>query len=111
LRHGALNERIESMPRATASKVVRQLREEIDIRTDAVEARAQQHLEALRSAALEDYSGHIEGEIRRLEALRQHNPAIRSEEIERLSDRLEEGRQGLAGAQIKLQALRLVLIR
>ncbi|MEO1078019.1 MAG: RNA polymerase-associated protein RapA [Pseudomonadota bacterium] len=111
LRHGALNERIESMPRATASKVVRQLREEIDARTDAAEAQALTHLDTLRNTAQEEYSRHIEGEIQRLEALREHNPAIRGEEIERLRERLEEGRQGLAGAQIKLQTLRLVLIR
>ncbi len=111
LRHGVLNDRIESMPRGTAGKVVRQLREEIDARTDAAEAQARTHLQSLQESAQDDYSQHIESEIQRLEALRQHNPAIRGEEIERLRERLEEGRQALAGAQIKLQALRLVLIR
>ena len=111
LRHGVLNERIESIPRGTAGKVVRQLREEIDARTDAVEAQAWTHLESLRETAQEDYSQHIDAEIQRLEALRQHNPTIRVEEIERLRERLEAGIQALAGAQIKLQALRLVLIR
>jgi len=111
LSHDALNQRIEGLPRAMASKVVKQLREEIDQRCDDAEARAQRHLEAHQRAALDRYRAREAGEIDRLRALQVHNPAIRDDEIKRHEERLEAGLEALGQAQISLQGLRLVLIR
>ncbi|MEE4277357.1 MAG: RNA polymerase-associated protein RapA [Halieaceae bacterium] len=111
LSHAALNDRVESLPRSTASKVVKQLREEIEQRCDDAEALAQRHLEDRRLDAIAAYRSHLEGELERLEALRRYNPLIREDEIEMLRLRLAQGQEALAAAQISLQGLRLVLIR
>ena len=111
LSHDALNARVESLPRGTAGKVVRQLRAEIDTRSDAAEQHAARLLEEKKQAAIQRYTEHQQTEIDRLRALRECNPAIRADEIESLEDRLSAGREALDAAQISLQALRLVVTR
>ena len=111
LSHSALNARAESLPRAMAGKVVRQLREEIDVRADDAEATATQHLSVRREAADQAFTHAVAGEIERLETLREKNPTIRADEIDTLRERLEAGREAIAGAQLSLQGLRLILTR
>jgi ATP-dependent helicase HepA len=91
--------------------VVRQLRAEIDLRSDAAEQHAARLLEEKKQAAIQRYTEHLQQEIDRLRALREQNPAIRADEIESLENRLGAGREALNAAQISLQGLRLVVTR
>ena len=111
LPHEALGERIETLPRGTVGKVVRQLREEIEARADGAQVTAEEHLAQQRERAIAEYREHVASEIERMTALRAQNPAIREDELRHLEAQLAAGVEALENAQIKLQALRLVVTR
>ncbi|WP_439106358.1 RNA polymerase-associated protein RapA [Congregibacter sp.] len=109
LTHERLNARVEKLPRGTVSKVVKQLREEIETRIDDAEQRFASELESRQAEASAQYSEQLEDEIARLSSLRKVNPAIREEEIENLRDRLAAGLASLGTARATLQGVRLVI--
>lgn len=111
LSHERLNERVEKLPRGTVSKIVKQLREEIEERIDDAEKRFAQELESRQAEASARYSDTLDNEISRLSSLRAVNPAIREEEIENLRVRREAGLAALGTARATLQGVRLVLTR
>lgn len=111
LTHERLNARVEKLPRGAASKVVRQLREEIEARIDDAEKAFAQHLDTQKRSAEDAYRIEMDAEITRMESLAKVNPAIRNEEIEAVKTRKEAGLMALATATPSLQALRLVLTR
>ncbi|WOJ96149.1 RNA polymerase-associated protein RapA [Congregibacter brevis] len=111
LTHERLNERVEKIPRGTVSKVVRQLREEIETRIDDAEQHFASELESRQALAAESYSEQLDEEIARLSSLRKVNPSIRHEEIENLKLRKEAGLAALSTARATLQGVRLVITR
>ncbi|WP_439102687.1 RNA polymerase-associated protein RapA [Congregibacter sp.] len=111
LTHERLNERVEKVPRGTVSKIVRQLREEIETRIDDAEHRFAGELETRQQEAAQRYGEQMDEEIARLSALRDVNPAIRGEEIENLRLRKEAGLVALGTARATLQGVRLVITR
>ncbi|MFT7288499.1 MAG: ATP-dependent helicase HepA [Halieaceae bacterium] len=111
LSHERLNERIEKLQRGAASKIVRQLRVEIEARIDEAEQQMEKRMIELRDAALATMYSAVDAEIQRLEALRRVNPAVRAEEIAVLETRKQAGSEALLAARPVLQAVRLVLTR
>lgn len=111
LSHERLNERVEKLPRGTVSKIVRQLREEIEARIDDAEKSFASELEARQTEAAAQYTKQLDEEIVRLSSLREVNPAIRGEEIDDLRDRRSAGLAALGTARATLQGVRLVLSR
>lgn len=111
LPHERLNERVEKLPRGAASKIVRQLRSEIEERIDAAEKSFDAQLETLKKEAMDAYSHTMDTEIDRLQALQRVNPAVRDEEIDSLCARRDAGLAALNAARSSLQGARLVLTR
>ncbi|EED32678.1 RNA polymerase-associated protein HepA [gamma proteobacterium NOR5-3] len=111
LSHERLNERVEKLPRGTVSKIVRQLREEIEGRIDDAEKAFASELAARQAEASTKYGTQMDEEITRLSSLREVNPAIRNEEINDLRDRRAAGLAALNTARATLQGVRLVLTR
>lgn len=111
LDHERLNERLESLPRPAAGKIVKRLQEEIESRVRDAEALAQAHCDARREQAREALRHALGAEIERLRALRAVNPAVRDDEIDALARQLQEGEAALDKAAATLQGLRLVVTR
>ena len=111
LPHDRLSARVEKLPRGAASKIVKQLRDEIEARLSDAESLFQEQLDTQITSASEEYRRHLDNEISRLEALAEANNAIRSEEIEALRAQRDEGIAALSRAGASLQGARLVLTR
>lgn len=111
LPHQRLNERIEKVPKAAGTKIVAQLRQEIEDRLDDAQALADAATESMRNNATDGFKAAVKGELDRLRALRQVNPSIRLVELSALERRLEEGVEAIQTAGAKLQGVRVVLTR
>jgi ATP-dependent helicase HepA len=111
LTHARLNERVEKLPRGTVSKIVRELREEIEARIDDAEQSFATELASRQTEASNHYTQQLDEEIDRLRSLRAVNPAIRPQEIDELVARREAGIAALSTARATLQGVRLVLTR
>lgn len=111
LSHARLNERVEKLPRGAASKIIRELQDEIEDRINDAEQAFAGELEKRREEAAEHYAQQLDGEISRLEALREVNPAIRDEEIASLKLQRDMGLAALQTARATLQGVRMVLTR
>lgn len=109
LTHDRLNERIEKLPRGTALKVVKQLREEIEATVERAETMARKQAEDAVSAARQRYADRLTAEEERLRSLQQRNGAVREDEIHNLQSRRDAGLAALTAAQVTLQGLRLVV--
>lgn len=111
LTHERLNERIEKLPRGTAVKVVKQLREEIENTVERAEALARDFARETVEEARRTYDEKLSAEEERLRALQAQNGAVRDAEIARLQIRRRAGLEALQGTQVTLQGLRLVVTR
>ncbi|MFK7828421.1 MAG: RNA polymerase-associated protein RapA [Congregibacter sp.] len=109
--HTRLNERIEKLPRGASSKIVGQLRTEIEERIDTAERAFEVQLEQLKSSAMQEYAAELDAETGRLQALMHVNPAVRPAELEMLQERKKAGIVALDAARSTLQCVRLVLTR
>lgn len=104
-----LNEQLEHVPRASASKFIRAQRDSLARLCDKAEALVMsEHLERTASAR-NRYIQSLEDEINRLLALQQVNPNVRDEEIELLKQQLDEGLGYLDKAALRLDAVRVLV--
>ncbi|MEM1142773.1 MAG: RNA polymerase-associated protein RapA [Pseudomonadota bacterium] len=111
LSHDRLNERIEKVPKAAGTKIVAQLRTEIEARLDDAQALADNAAATLKETASGWYRESVGGELTRLQALKQVNPSVRQDELDTLAQRLEAGVGAIDTASAQLQGIRLVLTR
>ncbi|MEO0435681.1 MAG: RNA polymerase-associated protein RapA [Pseudomonadota bacterium] len=111
LSHERLNERIEKVPKAAGTKIVAQLRQEIEDRLDDAQELADRATESMRHSAAASYENAVKSELDRLRALRGVNPSIRLVEISSLEQRLDAGIEAVQSASAKLQGVRVVLTR
>lgn len=109
LSHEKLNKLIKRVPIGTARELVRHAQSELTPMIKKAEDSVADQQQQLIDEALEKMRTQQQGELQRLEALAQVNPNIRQQEI----DLLREETQALAGyletAQLKLDALRVVV--
>ncbi|WP_323750609.1 RNA polymerase-associated protein RapA [Marinobacter sp.] len=109
LPHDRLNELCSNIRRRTAQAIVPKIRAEVETMVDHVERLSDPHLTPLKAKALARVEAGFEPEIRRLEALKKVNPAIRDEEIEFLRDQLAAARDAVGHASLALEGIRVIV--
>ena len=76
---------------------------------DHVERLSAPHLEPMKQKALEQLEANFEPEIRRLEALKKVNPAIREDEIDYFRNQLDAAREAIGRASLALEGIRVIV--
>ena len=109
LPHDRLNDMCSNIRRRTAQSIVPQIRPQVETMVDHAERLAAPHLEPLRTAALEALRQYLEPEIRRLESMKQVNPAIREEEIAFFRDQLAAAESAIDHASLSLEGIRVIV--
>lgn len=92
-----------------ARTVIKTHRDDAERLLDAADTLADAARDALITAAEQAWQDREGGELARLNALRQVNPAVRQSEIDAQQARVEAGSRALAGAQMALHAVRLII--
>lgn len=109
--HQPLNQLLQSVNRTTAQKMVRLAREQISAQLKLAEPLLATTLATLRTEALQRLRREREAEYQRLAALAQVNPMVRPEELAALQADTEQMVAALEAAELRLDALRVVLVR
>lgn len=109
LPHARLNGLCGAVPKQTAPAILKQLGDDIELLLGHARRLAETQLPPLVAAARAALGESLDAEIRRLRALAQVNPAIRTEEITFFEQQLAAGDTVIARAELELQALRLVI--
>ncbi|MEX2474560.1 RNA polymerase-associated protein RapA [Marinobacter sp.] len=109
LPHDRLNDLCSNIRRRTAQSVVPQVRPQVETMVDHAERLAEPHLEPLRQKALAQLTQLFEPEIRRLDALKKVNPAIRDEEIGFFRDQFAAARSAIEQASLALEGIRVIV--
>jgi ATP-dependent helicase HepA len=109
LPHGRLNELCANIRRRTAQAIVPRIRAQVETMVDHCDGLAAQQLEPLRDAAHQRVGAFLQPEIRRLESLRRHNPAIRDEEVQFFNDQLAAAESAIDRASMALEGIRVVV--
>lgn len=109
LPHERLNELCANIRRRTAQAIVPKIRPQVDTLVGHAERLAAPHLEPLKAQALARVEAMFLPEIRRLEALRQVNPAIRESEIDFFRDQLAAAREAIGHASLALEGIRVIV--
>ena len=100
---------IESVPKNTAQALVKQAREPIETLIAHADKHAQQQLPQRIDDATALMFRSMQQEIDRLQALAEVNPNIRAEEVTLLEQQQQELATCISHAQLKLDAVRLVM--
>ncbi|MBK6658737.1 MAG: RNA polymerase-associated protein RapA [Proteobacteria bacterium] len=100
---------VRDVPSATALKVVTRMREQVTTLTDHATHFAEVQQEQLVGIALEAMNAQLAAESARMQRLAKVNPNIRAEELSVLEDTREQLARYLKGAQLKLDAVRVVV--
>lgn len=109
LPHDRLNDMCSNIRRRTAQAIVPQIRPQVETMVDHAERLASPHLEPLKQQALERVNANFEPEIRRLNALKKVNPAIREDEIDYFRQQLEAAREAVGHASLALEGIRVIV--
>lgn len=109
LPHDRLNDLCSNIRRRTAQAIVPQIRPQVETMVDHVERLSAPHLGPLKQKALDRLAANFEPEIRRLDALKKVNPAIREDEIDYFRDRLEAAREAIGRASLALEGIRVII--
>ncbi|MFC4259954.1 RNA polymerase-associated protein RapA [Marinobacter lacisalsi] len=109
LPHDRLNGLCSNIPRRTAQSVVPRVRAEVETTVEHARELAEPQFEPRREAALQQVRSMLQPEVRRLEALQRHNPAIRDEEIQYFRDQLEAAETAIERAELSLEGIRVVI--
>lgn len=105
-----LEAQLDSLPKHLSSKIAKSQRDTVEQLLDRAEALAdQQHAELVQQAS-QRFTGELDEEIARLEALQQVNPLVRQSEIEALKKQRLQGIDVLGKAKIRLDALRILVV-
>ncbi len=107
--HERLNELVEKVKKTTALAIIKQVHREVEAKMSLATAQAEQRLQGILAEAEQRMREDLGSELARLEALRELNPSIRSEELDHLRYRIEECALHIQHANLQLQALRLVI--
>ena len=104
-----INHLAERVPKRTAQEIVRHARTEITRLIEGAKRLANVQQADIIRQAMERMENDQAAELGRLRALATVNPNIRSDEIEHLEWSIEQQRQHLQGAQLRLDAIRVAL--
>ncbi len=104
-----LNEMVQSVKKATALAIIKQVYQEVEAKMSLATAAAEQQLASIVAEAEHTMRLELGEELDRLRALRRVNPSIREEEISFLQHRIDECAVHIQHASLQLQALRLII--
>jgi ATP-dependent helicase HepA len=104
-----LNELVQSVKKATALAIIKQVYLEVEAKMSLATAAAEQQLASIVAGAEQQMRLQLGEELDRLQALRKVNPSIREEEISFLQRRIDECTVHIQHANLQLQALRLII--
>jgi ATP-dependent helicase HepA len=107
--HERLNQLIEVVKKPTALAIIKQVRQEVETKMSLATGQAEERLQTVLGDAESTMRRELGGELQRLQALRQVNPSIRTEELEHLEYLIEECALHIQHANLQLQALRLII--
>ena len=111
LGHEPLNQLLHTVSRATGQKMVRLAREQIAEQLKVADNNITARLDTLRQQALETLKQQRAAEYERLAALAKVNPMIRQEELDALQADTGQMVASLNGMELKLDAIRVILVR
>ena len=100
---------LQPLKTGTARKVVKSQREHILTLLKVAENSVKQQAPGIISNACQHLLNSVTEEMKRLAALKQVNPNVRDEEIDFLKQRAAYGHQALQNAQLRLDAMRLII--
>lgn len=104
-----LNDQLESVPRASASKFVQAQREALTRQINAAEGKiAPRHSERVELAR-QRLMAELDEELARMSALQKINPSVRDSEISALRQQREDGLAFLDKAALRLEAIRVLV--
>ncbi|MGE4416853.1 MAG: RNA polymerase-associated protein RapA, partial [Marinobacterium sp.] len=109
--HQPLNQLLETVTRNTGQKMVRLAREQISAQLKQADPLVANALVKLRGEALEQLKQQRSAEYQRLAALAEVNPMVRPEELAALQSDTEQMAAALESAELRLDAIRLILVR
>jgi ATP-dependent helicase HepA len=109
LLHQSINQSLIPVDAETASNVVRSQTREIKLMIAASEELASAQKPRLIAGARKQILETLEPEIERLRALKAHNPNVRSEEIEFFESQRAGINTALESANVRLDALRIIV--
>jgi len=109
--HQPLNQLLETVSRTTGQKMVRLAREQISAQLRQADPLTAKALDTLRTEALQQLKQQREAEYQRLAALAEVNPMVRPEELSALQQDTEQMAAALEHAELKLDAIRVILVR
>ncbi len=109
LPHDRLNDMCSNIRRRTAQAIVPQIRPQVETMVDHAETLAEPHLEPLRATALARVREVFGPEIRRLEAMKKVNQAIRDDEIDFFREQLAASETALGQASLSLEGIRVIV--
>lgn len=104
-----LNSLCQAVKRQLGYPIISQIHAELEFMIKKSKALAEHELVPLMEHAKKQLQEQMSGEIQRLEALQNVNPAIREEEIVFFREQLGQGLTYLDSVQLKLQALRVII--
>jgi ATP-dependent helicase HepA len=104
-----LNELVQSVKKATALAIIKQVYKEVEAKMALATAAAEQQLASIVAGAEQRMRQELGEELDRMQALRKVNPSIREEEISFLQHRIDECAVHIQHANLQLQALRLII--
>ena len=111
LGHEPLNKLAETVSRNASQNMVRMAREQIVEQLQQAQTQADRELPGMIDQALQAMQAEQQAEYDRLAALAAVNPGIHPSELEALQTRREQMAQALSRAELRLDALRVILVR
>ncbi|MFD2176440.1 RNA polymerase-associated protein RapA [Veronia pacifica] len=96
--------------RHLSSKLVTSVQTQIHSLIEVADTQAEKELETVKADAAEEMTHSLRAELDRLQALKAVNPNIRDEELETLENQMAELRNYIGQAQLRLDALRVVIV-
>ncbi len=109
LSHERLNQAQQPVEKETASQVVQAYTDELREMIKQASAHAEKQLPELLAVNHQQSKNTLQGELNRLESLRQHNPNIREEELAFFRNQLNQLDKLFGSAQLRLDSLRIIV--
>lgn len=109
LEAGKLNQLLQKVPRPNAQDLVRHARPQLSEMVEQAETLVQPRQDELIAEARARMKRELNAELDRLRALAEVNPNVRQSEIENLQERLDTTDTHLAKAQLRLDAVRVIM--
>lgn len=109
LSHPQLNQAQETVDKETAAQVIKAYNNEIKEMIKSATTLAEKRLPALLAQANQQSRATLKNELERLEALQQHNPNIRAEELDFFRNQLALLEKLFNTARLRLDSLRVVI--